>query len=217
MSKVITEGRLEEFAARLRSPRRSTGTIANYIRHVRAFADYLGGAEATRAAALGWRGELIERGYGPATVNGMLVALNRFFIYHGWCDCRVALLRVQRRVFRDEGRELTREEYERLVETALGTGRDRLALVIETICATGIRVSELRYITVEAARCGQLFFGPSLHRVERKGQKSYKRGRYGEYVYQHEAAAALLLFQSSCGVVRGVSFCAVFQGLSSRL
>ncbi len=155
MSKVITEGRLEEFSGRLSSLGRSPGTIANYIRHVRAFAAYLGGAEATRAAALGWRDELIERGYGPATVNGMLVALNRFFMYHGWCDCRVALLRVQRRVFRDEGRELTREEYERLVETALGTGRERLALVMETICATGISVSELRYITVEAARSGQ--------------------------------------------------------------
>ena len=75
---------------------------------------------------------LLEQGYGPPSVNGMLVALNRFFKFAGW-DCRAELLRIQRRAFRDRGRELTRGEYERLVKAARGQGRGRLALVMETI------------------------------------------------------------------------------------
>ena len=146
---------LDSFAEHLRAQGRSPGTIENYLRHVRAFADWLDGAEASREAASGWRDGLLSRGYSPATVNGMLIALNRCFAFAGRDDCRAPLLRVQRRVFRDAGRELTRGEYERLVGAALKAGRERLALVMETICAAGIRVSELRYITVEAARAGQ--------------------------------------------------------------
>ena len=153
--RVITEELLTGFERALRSAGRAEGTAANYLRHVRAFAGWLDGAEATREAAIGWRGRLIEGGYGPATVNAMLTALNRFFAHAGWDCCRAPLLRVQRRAFRDGGRELTRAEYERLVAAAMGSGRERLALVMETICATGIRVSELRYITVEAARLGR--------------------------------------------------------------
>lgn len=94
------------------------------------------------------------RRYAPATINGMLSALNSFFSYFGWQECRVKALRVQRRAFRDPSRELTREEYEHLIETARLLGRERLALVLETIGATGVRVSEVRYLTVEAARSG---------------------------------------------------------------
>ena len=98
---------------------------------------------------------IISSGQQPVTVNGKLSALNRFFAFLGWSDCRVKHLRIQRQMFRSTARDLTREDYTRLVETAQALGRDRLALLIETICATGIRVSEVRYITVEAARAGQ--------------------------------------------------------------
>ena len=82
----------------------------------------------------------------------MLIALNRYFVFMGWDECRVKVLKVQKRLFREESRNLTKEEYSRLVETALGIGKERLAMVMETICTTGIRVSEVRFITVEAAR-----------------------------------------------------------------
>ena len=91
----------------------------------------------------------------PATINGKLAALNKFFAFLGWIDCQVKYLKVQRRMFRSSGRELSRKDYTCLVETARALGRERLALLIETICATGIRVSEVRYITVEAAQKGQ--------------------------------------------------------------
>lgn len=85
----------------------------------------------------------------------MLASLNGFFRFLGREDCRVKFLKVQRRLFRDAGRELTRPEYERLLSAAQSRGQERLALLMETICATGIRVSEVKYITVEAARQGR--------------------------------------------------------------
>ena len=98
---------------------------------------------------------MLEQGLSPATVNSKISAVNGLLSFLGWRECRVKFLRIQRRLFREKRRELTRQEYERLVETAQGLGRKRLALLLETICSTGIRVSEVRYITVEAAQAGQ--------------------------------------------------------------
>jgi site-specific recombinase XerD len=89
------------------------------------------------------------------TVNAKLSAVNAFFRFLGWEDCRVKFLKVQRQLFREAGRDLSRGEYDRLMKTAGSKGRERLALLMETICATGIRVSEVRYITAEAARAGR--------------------------------------------------------------
>ncbi|MDE7042167.1 MAG: tyrosine-type recombinase/integrase [Oscillospiraceae bacterium] len=85
----------------------------------------------------------------------MLSAVNRLLKFLGREECRVRSLRIQRRTFREQSRELTRGEYQRLLDAAAGLGRERLALLMETICATGIRVSEVQYITVEAARAGR--------------------------------------------------------------
>ena len=155
MRNRITIDLLDAFARHLGEGERAFGTIANYLRHVRAFAAWLCGRPATHSEAVDWREHLLAEGYKPATVNGMLTALNCFFSFAGWNQCRVRALRIQRRLFRDENRELTRDEYSRLLAAAGGLGRERLALLMETICATGIRVSELRYITVEAARAGR--------------------------------------------------------------
>ena len=108
----------------------------------------------TRELAAAWREELSAR-QSPATVTGKRTALDRLLASLGWEDCRVKHLRVQRQLFRDSARELSREEYARLVETARRLGRGRLSLLMETICATGIRVSEVRYITAEAVREGR--------------------------------------------------------------
>ena len=85
----------------------------------------------------------------------MLVSLNRFFGFLGWNDCQVKTLRIQRRLFREDCKELTRKEYQRLIAAAQSTGRERLMLLMETICSTGIRVSEVKYITVEALKLGK--------------------------------------------------------------
>ena len=109
----------------------------------------------TKELAAGWKEHLLEQGYAPVTINAMLTALNRFFAFAGWDACRVKFLKIQRRLFRDDSRELTRPEYDRLLAAAREQGRERLALLLETICATGIRVSEVRYVTVETARTGR--------------------------------------------------------------
>ena len=120
-----------------------------------AFARWISGTPVTRELAAGWKRHLLEAGYAPATINAMLAALNGLFRFLGWEDCRVKFLKVQRRLFRDPARELSKAEYDRLLETALARGQDRLALLMEAICATGIRVSEVKYLTVEAAKNGR--------------------------------------------------------------
>ena len=150
----ITEETLAAFARQLGEEERSPATLEKYLREVRQFAAFLGGREVTRELAAAWREELSAR-QSPATVNGKLTALDRLLASLGWEDCRVKHLRVQRQLFRDSARELSREEYARLVETARRLGRGRLSLLMETICATGIRVSEVRDITAEAVREGR--------------------------------------------------------------
>lgn len=110
----------------------------------------------TKALVAAWKEALLEKGYAPATVNGKLTALDRFLTFWGWEDCRVKHVTCQRKLFREDRRELTREEYFRLVNAA--SGKPRLMLLLETICATGIRVSEVKYITLEAARQGRAEF-----------------------------------------------------------
>ena len=146
---------IKRFQQHLREDEREPSTIQKYIRDVETFAAWLNGQSACKEQVTRWKEQLQRLGYQPVTVNGKLSALNKFFSFLGWRDCRVKYLKIQRRVFRNTERELRKDEYTRLVETASSMGRERLALLIETICATGIRVSEVRYITVEAARAGQ--------------------------------------------------------------
>ena len=153
--RMITREALGKFTLMLRERERSPGTIEKYLRDIRAFAAWLGGAEVTRERAAAWRDSLLERGYAPVTVNSMVAAVNQFFAFLGWEDCKVKALKIQRKLFRDDRKELTREEYQRLLDSAHDLGRERLALLLETICATGIRVSEVKYITVEAAQAGR--------------------------------------------------------------
>ena len=98
---------------------------------------------------------LVPASHAPATVNSILAAVNGFFRFMGWKDIAVKLLKIQKALFCDERRELTRAEYARLVSAAQKVGNERLSLVMQTICATGIRVSELRFITVEAVTTGR--------------------------------------------------------------
>lgn len=120
---TISSERLTAFAAHLRAEERSPGTIENYLRHIRAFAVWLDGSPVTKETAAAWKEHLLTQDYAPATVNAMLAALNGLFHFLGWDGCRVKFLRVQRRLFRDAGRELTRPEYERLMETAVPEDR----------------------------------------------------------------------------------------------
>ena len=143
-----TKKELHAFTAHLRSAGRSPSTVEKYLRDVRAFLSWLDDRPLDPGAAAGWRDHLLNRGRAPVTVNSMLSALHRFLGFLGREDCRTGFLRIQRRTFRAQDRELTRAEYQKLLEAAQAQGNRRLALLMETVCSTGIRVSEVRYITV---------------------------------------------------------------------
>lgn len=153
--RTITNDTIQNFHQRLTAQERGSATIEKYIRDVVQFAAWLAGRPVTREAVTEWKQHLLSVGFFPATVNGKLAALNALFRAQGWNDCRVNSLRLQRRTFRETDKELTREEYGRLLDTALRKKKARLALLLETICATGIRVSEVQRITVEAAQKGK--------------------------------------------------------------
>lgn len=155
-NKIMTTAQLASFRAYLQDEERSEATVEKYLCEVTQFAAWLNNTEVTKSAVAEWKEHLLSEGYEPSTVNGKLTALDRFFDFMGWSDCKVKHLKLQRRLFRDDNRELTKAEYERLIETAEELGKERLALLMESICGTGIRVSEVQYLTVEAAQQGKV-------------------------------------------------------------
>ena len=151
----LTEEQITIFGRYLQREEQRLGTREKYCRDLRAFAAWLGARRVTKEAVTHWKEHLTAARYAPVTVNSMLASVHAFLRFAGRSECRVKYLKLQRRLFRDSRRELTREEYRCLVDTAHTLGRERLALVMETMGATGIRVSEVRYITVEAAQIGR--------------------------------------------------------------
>lgn len=154
MNSIITTERIDAYCLSLLADERSAGTISKYRRDLTAFAHWLDGRAVTKETAAGWKSHLSHCGYAPRTINSMLASLNGFCRFAG-LPIKVKFLKIQRQIFRDSARELTKAEYDRLLTAARESGQERLALIMETLCATGIRVSELRYITVEAAKAGR--------------------------------------------------------------
>ena len=151
----ISKNKLLAFAARLKSEGHGSGTIDKYLHDGSEFAAWMGDRRLNKETAAAWRDHLVKEKYAPATINSMLSAVNSLLRFLGREDCKIKFLRIQRKTFRDRNRELTRAEYQRLLDTAAADGQERLGLLMETICSTGIRVSEVQYITVEAARAGR--------------------------------------------------------------
>ena len=154
-STTITHSSLAAYANYLQMEERSVGTVDNYLRSLRTFVKWLGGAQVDKAVVGQWKEHLLDLGYAPVTINAMLAAVHSYLHFRGWDQFRVHYLRVQRRLFRDDERALSRDEYMRLLRTAYSSGQRQLGLIIETLGATGIRVSELSAITVEAVQNGR--------------------------------------------------------------
>ena len=154
---------IEDFAARLREDERSAATVEKYCREAARFACWLEGREVNQVLALEYKAQLAESRT-PAGVNGAVAALNKLFSFLGLEGCRLKAVKQQRRIFRDEARELTENEYRRLLAAARRRGNERLLLVMETVCSTGIRISELRFFTVESAKRGRV-------EVDNKGKR----------------------------------------------
>ncbi len=148
---TITTDQLTQFRALLKNEEKSAATLNKYLRDIQRFALWLGATPLERDAMLDYKADLM-RHYAAGSVNSILAALNRFLRMIAREDCRVHRLRIQYQAYSPEEREITAQEYADLVRTARETGRARLALVLQTICATGIRFSELPAITAEAAR-----------------------------------------------------------------
>ena len=151
---TLTAALIRRYADHLREQERSAATIQKYAHDLTALLEYLQGEALTKALMIGWK-EALSADHAPVTVNSMLVAVNGFLRFMGWHALTVRLLKIQRPLFREEQRELSKDEYARLVDAAQRAGDERLALILQTICATGIRVSELRFISAEAVRSGR--------------------------------------------------------------
>ena len=150
--RILTSEAIECFKKYLREEEKSENTVQKYLRDVRAFTAYLGGAEVTKKSVIAYKNKLLCENYAVRSVNSMLASLNSLFAFLGWTDCRVKSIKLQRQIYCPEEKELTKAEYMRLVNTAKQKNNERLNLILQTICGTGIRVSELQYITVEAVK-----------------------------------------------------------------
>lgn len=152
MDRMLTASAVSAFRDFLISDEKSHATVGKYIRDILSFAAFSDG-EITRETVLDYKNFLVGK-YSASSVNSMLVALNRFFDFSGRHDLKVKTLKLQKKVFCPEEKELSKAEYKSLCRAAEQNGNRRISLIIQTICGTGIRVGELRYITVEAAKKG---------------------------------------------------------------
>lgn len=155
MLRFITNEQLQEFKEYLKNEERESSTIAKYLHDVQVFVGWLGEKEITKEKLTGYKEYLIEKKYNPKTINGILSAINKFLTFVGQSELKVKYLRIQRQLFRNSNRELTQAEYLKLINKAQELGKERLSLLMQTICATGIRVSELKYITIETVKAGK--------------------------------------------------------------
>ena len=146
---TVTLDLLNSFKTYLINEEKATATIAKYVRDVRLLLDWAQSAHLDKPTILAYKSYLMEK-YAPASVNAAIASLNSFFNYCEWYELRVKSLKIQRQVFASQDTELTKKEYARLLKAAEAKHDRRLSLLMQTICATGIRVSELRFITVES-------------------------------------------------------------------
>ena len=150
----VNQGTIHQYLNYLREEERSGLTIQKYSRDITRFLDF-SQRRLDKSTLLEWKSRLIADGYAPQTVNSMLAAVNGLLEYLGRAGEKVKPVKCQRAIFREKERELTKAEYLRLLDTAQRQGNRRLLLVMETLCATGIRISGLKYITVQSAQAGQ--------------------------------------------------------------
>ena len=150
----LTNKEIEKFRNYLREEEKSENTMEKYIRDVTAFSAFCDGM-ITKDTVIAYKQNLIDSGYAVRSINSMLASINSLFSFLGWYELRVKSLKVQQQVFCPEEKEMTKAEYERLCRTAERKQNERLCLILQTICGTGIRVSELQFITVEAVRKGE--------------------------------------------------------------
>lgn len=153
-NRIITEQTRLAFYRHLEEEEKSAVTIEKYLRDIGTFCRFAEGKSVTKDVVIAYKQHLLERGYAVRSINSMLASLNSLLSFLGWNDCKAKSLRLQREVYCPENKELTKAEYLRLLQAA--SCRPKLQLLLETICGTGVRVSEVRFFTVEAIRAGEI-------------------------------------------------------------
>lgn len=152
--KVFNEQAMEQFKVYLLQEEKSKATVEKYLRDTRAFLVFAEEKEVTKELVMKWKDSLLAAEYAVRSINSMLASLNSLLDFLGWGDCKVKSLKIQRQTYCAEEKELTKAEYLRLLEAS--KNQPQLNLIMQTICGTGIRVSELKYFTVEAVRRGEI-------------------------------------------------------------
>lgn len=150
----LSNEQIKEFSNYLCREEKSTATQEKYLRDVQAFCVYADSNEITKERVVAWKKQLVESGYAVRSINSMLASINSLLDFLGLSNCKVKNIRTQQQTYCTEDKELTKAEYLRLL--AASKKNEQLNLVLQTICGTGIRVSELRYFTVEAIRYGEV-------------------------------------------------------------
>ena len=154
LTKELTKELISDFKGYLIEEEKSKATLEKYIRDIETFYAWAYGKELNKLCVLNYK-EYLTENYAVASVNSMLSSINSFFTYLEWYDLRVKTIKVQKQIFASNEKELSKSEYERLLSAAKAKSNQRLYLLMQTICSTGIRVSELRFITVEAINRGR--------------------------------------------------------------
>lgn len=152
--KIITDEVIKKFELYLYEEEKSENTIKKYMRDVKAFYGYVGSCELSKTVVLEYKKRLCEK-YAPKSVNSVLSSVNALFTFMKWYDLKVRTLKIQRRIFADKSKELTKGEYEKLLTAARNKKNNRLYYLMQTIASTGIRVSEIKFITVDSVMSGQ--------------------------------------------------------------
>ena len=153
--RILTKTLLDKFKEHLILEEKSDATVEKYLRDTKAFSAFAKNSKITKETAIAYKNKLKDDGYKVRSINSMLASINSLFVFLGWYDLKVKSVKIQQQVFCPEEKELTRKEYERLVRAATIKQNERLNLIMQTICGTGIRVSELKFINVEAAKRGE--------------------------------------------------------------
>ena len=152
--RCISNEKITMFETFLVEEEKANATIEKYVRDVTCFSEWLLDKEVTKTEVVRYKHYLTEN-YAPASVNSVISSLNHFFSFLEWYDLKIKALKIQRRLFASEEKELTKAEYQKLISAAKEKNNERLSLIMQTICSTGIRVSELKYVTVSSIKTGR--------------------------------------------------------------
>lgn len=194
MKKIITEALLEKYSVYLYEEEKSSATIGKYLADLRKLMEYAGGQEITKELMIHYKEHLIhEKQYKSSSINSYLVAANRFFDYMDWYGLNVRTIKVQKTVFVPEDKELTKSDFKKLVTAAQDLGRTKIAMILQTICGTGMRVSEVQFVTVAAVKRGEITV--------------YNKGKERVILIQRSLQMKLLAYIRKHDIQSGMVFC----------